>query len=487
MVLGRFLAVYYAAVREHSYLAPGETAVVQLVCPDRRQAGVLLDYAEGGLSELSHVTIARRTLDTIEIDNQGRRVAITVATADFRSVRGYSVVAALVDEAAFLDTDSSASPDVELVRALLPALATTGGPLILSSSPYAQRGELFKTHSKYWGQDNGDVLAWLAPSLTMNPTLNAAIVRRALEDDPEGAAAEWNATFRSDVETFLPRAALEAVVVKGRHELPPVLGRGYVAFLDPSGGSSDSFTLGIAHRDEQGRPILDLLREVRPPFSPEAACRDFVATMQRYNVRAVFSDAYAGAWVTEGFSKLGITITISELNKSAIYLEALPLIMSATCELLDNPRLYNQLVGLERRVGRSGRDSVDHAPGGHDDVANAACGALVSAIRSIYVKAPLPATFDVCVNHQSSAARSCPFLKGFRTPHLPSDPHCVRHCVGLRAVRGPYDEYRRRALAAGDKPLLAGPYLKLHWDLESAPLTRRAAWTALLAEMDQVW
>jgi hypothetical protein len=37
------------------------------------------------------------------------------------------------------------------------------------------------------------------------------------------------------------------------------------------------------------------------------------------------------------------------------------------------------LVGLERRTSRAGKDSIDHAPGGHDDVANAAAGATVYA------------------------------------------------------------------------------------------------------------
>ena len=48
--------------------------------------------------------------------------------------------------------------------------------------------------------------------------------------------------------------------------------------------------------------------------------------------------------------------------------------------LLDMPVLRAQLIGLERRVARGGRDSVDHAPGGRDDVANAAAGALVNVL-----------------------------------------------------------------------------------------------------------
>ena len=46
-------------------------------------------------------------------------------------------------------------------------------------------------------------------------------------------------------------------------------------------------------------------------------------------------------------------------------------------ELLDLPRLSAQLCGLERRTARSGRDSIDHAPNAHDDLANAVAGVLV--------------------------------------------------------------------------------------------------------------
>jgi len=40
-----------------------------------------------------------------------------------------------------------------------------------------------------------------------------------------------------------------------------------------------------------------------------------------------------------------------------------------------NP-LTIELMQLERRTARSGRDSVDHPPGAHDDLANSVCGCL---------------------------------------------------------------------------------------------------------------
>jgi len=60
--------------------------------------------------------------------------------------------------------------------------------------------------------------------------------------------------------------------------------------------------------------------------------------------------------------------------KSDLYRDLLPAINSRKIDLLDHPRLLTQLVGLERRTARGGRDSIDHAPGAHDDLANAVAG-----------------------------------------------------------------------------------------------------------------
>jgi len=55
-------------------------------------------------------------------------------------------------------------------------------------------------------------------------------------------------------------------------------------------------------------------------------------------------------------------------------------INSRRVRLPDHSRLVQQLVGLERRTARSGKDSIDHAPGGHDDVCNAVAGLCAAAL-----------------------------------------------------------------------------------------------------------
>jgi hypothetical protein len=159
----------------------------------------------------------------------------------------------------------------------------------------------------------------------------------------------------------------------------------YHAFCDPSGGSSDSFTLAIGHKDLATKVmIVDAVREVKPPFSPEQVTIEFAQLLKSYGVGKVISDKYGGEWPKELFSRHGIRFEQSARPKSDLYLELLSAINSRRVALLDNARLISQLVGLERRTARSGRDSIDHAPGAKDDVVNAVAGLCAAAAQQIW-------------------------------------------------------------------------------------------------------
>src|SRR5262249_36240633 len=138
-------------------------------------------------------------------------------------------------------------------------------------------------------------------------------------------------------------------------------------------------TLGIAHREGE-TIVLDLLREHRPPFSPEAVCAEYASTIRQYRCSQTFGDRYAGEWVVEGFRKHGVHYEECENTRTELYLNVLPLINSGATALLDNERLTRQLVQLERKTS-SVRDRVDDPKGMHDDVANDSAGALVMALQ----------------------------------------------------------------------------------------------------------
>ncbi|MGC1564171.1 MAG: hypothetical protein WA820_30580 [Bradyrhizobium sp.] len=151
----------------------------------------------------------------------------------------------------------------------------------------------------------------------------------------------------------------------------------YAAFCDPSGGISDSMTLAVGHLREGAIAVLDALVEVRPPFDPEQAVAECEATLRRFGITRVTGDRYAGEWPKARFAEHGISFEQSARPKSDLYHDMLPLLNARRVELLDHPRLSAQLVGLERRTSRQGKDSIDHSPGGHDDLANVVAGVLV--------------------------------------------------------------------------------------------------------------
>jgi hypothetical protein len=195
---------------------------------------------------------------------------IEVRSSSFRRLRGLTAVAVIADEAAFYFDSSGANSDLEILNSVRPTLATTGGPLIVISSPYARRGEVYETYARHY-RPNGDpkVLVVQGESRKFNSSLSQSVIDRALERDVASASAEYLAQFRTDIENFISLEAVQACVVKGCAERQPQRFLRYVAHTDPSGGSSDSWALAIAHK-EGNTVLVDCIRETKPPFSPEA-------------------------------------------------------------------------------------------------------------------------------------------------------------------------------------------------------------------------
>lgn len=373
------MAVYIAALCDHTAaLSSGERGIVLLLAPNQKQSRIALGYCEGILREspeLSHLVVSR-TADAISLSNG---IDIEVRAANFRQLRGVTCVAVLADETAFFadEAGGSANPDTEILNAVRPSLATTNGPLLVASSPYRKLGVLWEIYkSNYGAVGEPNVLVVKGTSREFNPALDQRIVDRALARDHASARAEYLAEFRDDIETYISREAVEACIEPGVRERPPSRFR-YVGFCDPAGGSgADSMTLCIAHMEGEVA-VLDAIREVRPPFSPDAVSEEFAKVLRSYGIRSVSGDRFGGGYPTESLKRYSIKYELAARSKSEIYIDSLPRLNSRTVRLLDNDRLINQLVGLERRHGRTGRDTIDHGPRLHDDVANAAMGACL--------------------------------------------------------------------------------------------------------------
>lgn len=373
------LAVYLACFRDHRpLLAPGERGVVALFAADRRQARVCFGYV---LALLRHPMLAPLVEGEPRAESVSLRggVSVEVLTSSFRTARGFTLVGAVCDELAFWRDELSANPDAEVVAAIRPAMATTGGLLFGVSSPWARRGVLWSQHARHFGRDGDPVLVVQAPSRSLNPSLPEHVVAEAEAEDPVAAACEYGAQFRSDLESYADRAVVERLVVSGRAELAPAAFR-YHAFADPSGGRADSFALCVAHR-EGARCVVDVLRERGAPFNPDDVVAEYASLCRAYGIGRVVGDRYAGAWVEESFRRHGLRYAPAALSKSELYVALLAQLNAGRVELPDVPALVRQLVALERRTSRgTGRDAVDHPPGGRDDLANALAGAVHLAL-----------------------------------------------------------------------------------------------------------
>ena len=227
------IAVYLATFRDwRPFLAPGEKGFLTVIASDRRQARSIMGYVRAFLVETPMLAplVLKDNAEDIELAGG---IVIEVATCSFRTIRGRTLIACLCDEAAFWADDSSANPDTEVIAAVKPAMATTGGLLLVASSPYGRRGALWQAYKRHFGK-SGPVLVWQAATRTMHPGLPQSIVDEAEAEDPASAAAEYGGQFRTDIETFVSREALDAVVVPGRHELPKVTGTRYAGEPSPS-------------------------------------------------------------------------------------------------------------------------------------------------------------------------------------------------------------------------------------------------------------
>jgi len=364
-------------------MSAGELGVCLLLGADKRQARILRNYAEGLLRKpVLAREVARRTDEVIEFKNGS---VLEIGTNDARLIRGRSAIAVLGSEVCHWKTaEDSASSDVEVISAAEPSMSMCpdGGLLVLASSVGRRRGYMFDMWRQNYGRDRAedDELVWLAPSRGMNPVLPERVINQALKRDPWHAKAEYLSEWRDESSGFIDRDAVEAAVDVGARERLPAAGVGYCCFVDPaSGAGPDSMALAIAHRERDGRVVLDVLREIPPRFSPSAAVAELVALVRRYRITRVYGDRFGGEFVREMFRP--ILYELSEQTKSEIYQNTLPLINSGMVRLLDIPKLVTQLCQLERKVGSASRETIDHPKGAafHDDLANAAAGALLMA------------------------------------------------------------------------------------------------------------
>jgi hypothetical protein len=362
-------------------LRPGERAQIFCLACDRDQSQVILGYIKSYFSDIPALKalVERETKNGLSLTNS---VDITVATNSFKSIRGRPILLAILDEAAFYASETSASPDTELYAALRPGMLTIPtSRIIIISSPYRKAGLLWDRYRKFFGKNDDSTLVIQASVRQLNPTITEEQIVAETEEDPAKAVSELEGQFRDDLAAFLTIELIEAAVDKGVMVRAPQPNIAYFCGVDPSGGVSDSFTAAVSHADKENHIILDALLEIKAPFDPDVAVKQVADLIKSYGLNACTGDKYAAQFVVSLFAKNGVSYRHSERDRSKIYGDVLACFTSGRARLLDTPknRLVVQFAGLQRETTSMGRDKIDHGPGQKDDLCNAASLAMVLA------------------------------------------------------------------------------------------------------------
>jgi hypothetical protein len=363
-------------------LSLGERGRCLFVAPSMDQARIVSDYTRA----LFHDNELLRSLIEHEVQDElhlKRRIIFEIAAASAAHSRGRTAIAIVCDESAFLKSGDAINSDEDVITALRPSLATTGGPLLLTSSPAGAEGLVFTLYKRHFGPQ-GDARCIVAKGSTidLNPSIRRSVIDRAYEQDAEAAASEYGAEFREPSSAYLTRELIERCIDKGvtaRVRLPLVE---YVAFCDTSSGAGrDSMALCIGHKSmDQDRPVtvIDLLLEQKPPFDPVECIRFLCDRLKAWDIKTIYGDQYGKPYITI-FARNGISYQVSPPSTSDIYLHCMPSWTSGSVCMLDgHSRAVDQLASLRRKVGQAGRESVEHATSAHahDDLATVISGVI---------------------------------------------------------------------------------------------------------------
>jgi hypothetical protein len=303
------------------------------------------------------------------------RLTISIFPCSFRATRGFSIPVAILDELAFFRIEG-ASVDKDIVDAIRPAQATfPKSKLIKISSPYMKAGELYRDFTTR--DKRPELLCFQASSWLMNPSTPQSFLDAERERDPEYFEREYEAQFTDQLSSAFSRDAVESCVVPGRFELPYSDLFEYAGATDPHGGGADEFAVSVCHR-EGNRIVQDAIRGYRGK-RPQDTVIEISALLKSYRIKRVVGDRYSGQWVRQAFLGQGIEYEVADITASESFLELLPLVNQGSIEILDERIQKGQLLSLERRKSKSGKDSLGHPASGHDDRANALALAAYSA------------------------------------------------------------------------------------------------------------
>lgn len=403
-------------------LAHGERAVSLLMAPDmtlaRQVLGFVRGYCEGSPALLSRVV--RDTADEIELlrpDGQHVTIRVRAASRGGRGGRGFVLVFAGLDEAAFFrDESSGVVNDTEIFRAIEQRLVP-GAQCWIASTPWLEGvGILEETLAKDLGT-HVHALCAVAPTRALNPTWDpdGTIEASMRERDPDNADREILAIpLAAGSLLFFDKVSLDAATDTQRsQDLPPESAALYAAAGDFAfRRNASAMAVVRRHPDEngdEGRDCYELvfLDERKPekgqPLKPAAVVDDFAPALNRYGVGHAGCDSHERDQVAGELARYNVTavpLPAGQAGKAEQHLWFRRLTREGRWRMPKHPRLRAQLGAITSRPAPGGGLSISSpttADGSHGDIASAVIGAAWMAQfigRETHPTPPAPPPYD---------------------------------------------------------------------------------------------
>lgn len=392
--LASTIVAYEAALGGHEqHVRPGQPAYCFQIAQDLRMARYSLNFIRATLEStpLLKKLIVQVTADRIDLSN---KLTIAVIPPTLKAVRGYANPVTVMDEVGVWYQDSdAANPDYEIWRAVKPAQAQFPNRVLVGiSSPWNKAGLLYQYFEAGTDGRNAptaekdrfqNCLVWHAASPMMRSDLNRSgedniprsyFAKEQLQD-PRAYEREFLAIFQDSISGFLSSQLLRGCIDSGVAERAPEPKNFYVAAIDPA-FKRDAFTLCIAHANQQGEVVIDLIRRWIPvagaPVNPSSVLAEIAPILKAYRIQIITSDQYHADTLQQLALSYGFAIEsvpFTGVSKGSIYANLQMLVNQQRIHLLDHTEAYKELRSLERTLTRTGVIQIAAPPGQYDDVA----------------------------------------------------------------------------------------------------------------------
>jgi len=367
--------LHLALTCDLSRLAAGEIAVGLICAPDLKLARQTLRFASGAvLGSRFASCVVGQTADSITIRrHDGRTVSIEAlpASRGGSSLRGRTLIGAVLDECAFFLSDEYVVNDQEILAAVSPRILPDGQVLI-PSTPWTKSGLLYELFSQNFGAPSS-ALAATASTLLMrdHDEHTTRIVTRERLRDPENAQREYEAIFTDGAGTLLTSADVDASVDPVRSR-PPRSSCVYGMAIDV-GLRHDATAIVVFHvedlRREDAPPlhtlIVDATARLLPQPSQRVRLEDIehtIATLaDSYNVSRVFGDVVYADAIGPFLRARGIRfeeLSVSSPAQERRAMSCAARFSSRAIKLVDDPFLIRELKDLKVTRHSGGRVSI---------------------------------------------------------------------------------------------------------------------------------